>query len=115
MHLYLKSDRSLEETANAIVAVALPDHQCRLRDGLNLGGGEYFKFFTTESEILLVCNDANHLEVFVEERASFPYYCYARKGGDAILEVMLSSLRSTGFECELGDENASLKKHLPTY
>jgi hypothetical protein len=46
------------------------------------------------------------MEVFVEERASFPFYCYARKGGDAILKSMLSSLKNAGFECELGDEDA---------
>lgn len=106
MHLYLKSDRSLEETANSIVEVALPSYERQLRDGLNLGGGEYFKFFTNESEVLLVCNDKDHFEVFVEERASFPFYCYARKGGDAILEAMFSSLKHAGFECELGNEDA---------
>ena len=106
MHLYLQSDRPLEETANSIVAVALPDHERQLRDGLNLGGGEYFKFFTNDSEVLLVCNDKDHMEVFVEERASFPFYCYARKGGDGILQSMFSSLKNAGFECELGDEDA---------
>lgn len=106
MRLYLKNNRSLEDTASAIAAVALPDHKCQLRDGLNLGGGEYFKFFTSESEILLVCNDQEHMEVFVKEKASFPFYCYVWKGSDAILEAMLSSLQGAGFACELFDENA---------
>jgi len=101
MHLYIKSDRSLEETAISIVDVALPSHESQLRDGLNLGGGGYFKFFNNESEVLLVCNDEDHLEVFEKDKASFPYYCYARRGGEIILEEMYSSLKSAGFECEL--------------
>jgi hypothetical protein len=106
MHLYLMSDRNLEETAHSIVEFALPSYECQLRDGLNLGGGEYFKFFANESEVLLVCNDEDHMEVFVEERASFPFYCYARKGEHGILEAMFSSLKAAGFECELGNEDA---------
>lgn len=105
MRLYIKSNRPLEEIANSIVAVALPDHECQLRDGLNIGGGEYFKFFTANSEITLVCNDADHLDVFAEEKASFPFYCYPRKGGNATLEAMHSFLKITGLECELDDEN----------
>ena len=72
MHLYLQSDRPLEETANSIVAVALPDHERQLRDGLNLGGGEYFKFFTNDSEVLLVCNDKDHMEVLTCSPLSVP-------------------------------------------
>jgi hypothetical protein len=106
MHLYLKSDRSLKKTANMVAAVALQDHQCQLRDGLNLGSGEYFKFFTNESVILLVCNDQDHLEVFVEEMAQFSYYCYVWKGGNEILGKMLLSLKAAGIECEIGNEDA---------
>ena len=106
MYLYLKSDNSLEEAAAAIGVVALPQYDRQLRDGLNLGGGEYFKFLATDTEILLVCNDADHKEVFVEEKAAFPFYCYVRKGSDKILETMLSSLKGAGLECELADEHA---------
>lgn len=106
MHLYLKSNRTLEETAHSIGRIVLPYHDCQLREGLNLGGGEYFKFSSAESEILLVCNDEEHMEVFIEERAAYPFYCYSRKGGIEVLEQMLSSLRSAGFECELADEDA---------
>ena len=105
MNLYLKLDQTLEEAANLIASVALPRHEREIRDGLNLGGGEYFKFFNADSEILLVCNDAEHMEVFVEEQAKFSFYCYARKGGHAILDSMLTSLQSAGVECEIGEED----------
>ncbi len=106
MHLYLKSERSFRETAQLVGEIALPNHDSELRDGLNLGGGEYYKFFREDSEVLLVCNDEDHMEVFVEEKSSFPFYCYTRKGGDSILEAMLSSLKKAAFECELGEEDA---------
>lgn len=105
MHLYLKSEGTLEATAK-LIAAALPTHQFQLRDGLNLGGGEYFKFFDADSEILLVCNDEDHPEVLVEERISFPYYCYVHKGDIAILGTILASIQSVGFEGELGDAYA---------
>lgn len=106
MHLYLKVEGTLEETADIVAAVALPGHERQLRDGLNLGGGEYFKFISAESEILLVHNDTDHLEVFVEERASFPFYCYARNGGADTLDAMVLPLRAAGVICELGSDLA---------
>lgn len=106
MNLYLELGQTLEEAANLIASVALPHHEHEIRDGLNLGGGEYFKFFNADSEILLVCNDEEHMEVFVEERSKFSFYCYARKGGHAILDSMLMSLQRAGVKCEIGDEDA---------
>jgi hypothetical protein len=103
--LYLKSELSLEELAAHISTISLPTFERQLRDGLNLGGGEYFKFSRDENTILLVCNDDEHLEVFVEEMKTFPYYCYARTGtGDEILQEMRSSLTAQGFECDLDDD-----------
>jgi hypothetical protein len=106
MHLYLKSKRSLKETAELVNEIALPHYNRQLREGLNLGGGEYFKFSREESEVLLVCNDEDHIELFVKEKSSFPFYCYTRKGGNAILETMLALLQNAACECELGDEGA---------
>ena len=103
MHLYIKFPHPLEETARAIAGIALPGYQCQAREGLNLGGGEYFRFFTEASEILLVCNDTAHAEVFVGEKAAFPFYCYLRKGNHAILAAMQAALANAGFCCELGD------------
>ena len=104
MHLYIKSDLSLEEVAVRISERVLPGYESQLRDGLNLGGGEYFKFSRDDKQILLVCNDDEHLEVFMEAYQAFPYYCYARKGADDLLDEMKVALSQQGFECELGDD-----------
>lgn len=101
MRLHLKSNLSLEHLAKRITELALPDFERQLRDGLNLGGGEYFKFFRGETEILLVCNDADHADVFIESRKAFPYYCYVWRGPEDVLERMLATLTKHGFECEL--------------
>lgn len=104
MKLYLKTDLPFEAVAERIAKIALPSHQRQLRDGLNLGGGDYFKFHREGSTVLLVCNDLQHEEVFVEDRKAFPYYCYVREGSDDILKSMFSSLLKNGIECELADE-----------
>ena len=52
MHLYLKLNGTLAEAADLITSAALPTYERQLRDGLNLGGGEYFKFSDATSEVL---------------------------------------------------------------
>src|SRR5580700_3821544 len=98
--LYLKLDHSLEKVAHRVGEIALPGFRSELRDGLNLGGGDYFKFAGDGAEVLLVCNDADHAEVFVPERAEFPYYCYVRKGDDSIIERMQNALSAAGITCK---------------
>ena|SRR5664279_4807952 len=105
MELFIQSSLAFETLAERINEIALPGFDRELREGLNLGGGEYFKFSQSSVEVLLVCNDAEHAEVFLPERASFPFYCYARKGSDEILEKMAQTLANNGISCEVGDES----------
>jgi hypothetical protein len=102
--LYLKLDDSLEKAACRVGEVALPRFSLELRDGLNMGGGDYFRFADGVAEVFLVCNDADHAEVFVPERASFPYYCYVAEGGDSILESMKEALNAVGVACEIEED-----------
>jgi hypothetical protein len=104
MHLYIKSSSPLEDVASQVSLVALRGFESELRDGLNLGGGEYFKFAKDSAEVILVCNDAEHAEVFVEARSEFPYYCYVWRGADSLLEEMLTALSREGITCELAHE-----------
>jgi hypothetical protein len=46
------------------------------------------------------------MEVFVEEKSSFPFYCHAMKGKDTILAAMSAALKEASFECESGDDDA---------
>lgn len=110
MELYIQSSLDLEALAGQINRIALPGFDRELREGLNLGGGEYFKFSQSSVEVLLLRNDAEHAEVFLPERASFPFHCYVRKGGNAILEKMAQALAGGGISCELGDEGQTLAR-----
>ena len=104
MELFIQSSLAFEALAERINEIALPGFDSELREGLNLGGGQYFKFSQSPVEVLLVCNDAEHAEVFLPEKASFPFYCYVRKGSDEMLEMMAQTLANNGITCEVGDE-----------
>lgn len=103
MQLFVKSGLSLDELAKRVKELALSSYETQLRDGLNLGGGEYFKFSGKENTILLVSNDTDHLEIFIESMAAFPYYFYLRSGSQNVLQDLHTVLSTHGLECELGD------------
>ena len=106
MHLYLKIEGSLEDVARKIGDSVLRGWTAQLREGLNLGGGEYYKFARPGSEVLLVCNDEEHPDVFYEERSEFPFYlyCYGSRNGDQVLEEIRRLLDGTGVICEMHED-----------
>jgi hypothetical protein len=104
MQLYLQSKLSFAEVAALVGRVALPDFASELRDGLNLGGGDYFQFARNGTEVLLVCNDTDHAEVYVPSRGDWPYYCYVWRGSEEVLEAMGATLSKKGVTSELADE-----------
>ena len=104
MQLYLNSELPFKGFAEYLKNLALPSYSQELRDGLNVGGGEYYRFQNADQEVVLVCNDLNHAEVFVETKLSFPYSCWVRKGSIGILEDMALALSKHGIHCELADE-----------
>jgi hypothetical protein len=93
--LFIKSSFSLDQLAARIAEVALHDF---------VQGGEYFKFSKDGVEIILVCNDTDHLEVFVESYQQFPFYCYSRRGAEGALQELLATLSEHGLACELAAE-----------
>jgi len=105
MHLYLKLEGSLEDAARKVADLALRGWTAQLREGLNLGGGEYYKFERPSSEVLLVCNDEDHPDVFYQERKEFPFYlyCYGQENGDHVLEEIRRSIEST-VTCEMHED-----------
>lgn len=104
MQLYVKCDLPLPALAEQVSMGALGNFRHELREGLNLGGGEYFRFFNERSEILLVRNDPDHAEVFVESRAEYPYYFYVRKGPAEALKELSIALTKTGYVCRLAND-----------
>lgn len=104
MKLFLNVPLSLEEVASAVGKIALPDYPPQRREGLNLGGGDYFIFTKKSSTVLLVCNDDRHAEVYVESQKAFPYYLYVLRGRDGVLEKAHKALSKKGIECRLKAE-----------
>jgi hypothetical protein len=104
MQLFVKSTLSFEAEAEQIAAIALPGYQHECGDGLNLGGGDYYKFWRDDSVVLLVVNDAAHSEVFIPARSEFSYYLYVRRGPESVLGAAAAALSGNGILCELADE-----------
>jgi hypothetical protein len=101
--LFTKLALPLEQAAERIIQVALPSYICQLRDGLNIGGGSYIRFEKGDTQIMLVCNDEMHPDVFVPSRREFPYSCFVYRGSADLLDAMSSSFISNGIQCELGE------------
>lgn len=102
-HLYIQSSLSFEEVARRASSTALQGFRCELRDGLNLGGGNYFLFSRRDAEIILVANDADHADVLIPDRAPFAYYFYVYQGSETLLDPIRAALSSAGIACELDD------------
>ena len=56
------SPAALTQTINE---VALVGFTRQLRDGLNIGGGDYYLYELTGRKVVLVHNDVNHPDVFI--------------------------------------------------
>lgn len=104
MKLFLNVPLSLEEVASVVGKIALPDYPPQRREGLNLGGGDYFIFTKKSSTVLLVCNDDRHAEVYVESHKGFPYYLYVLRGRDGVLKKAHEVLLKNGIACHLEAE-----------
>jgi hypothetical protein len=104
--LFAKLTLPLEQAAERIIQIALPTYIYQLRDGLNIGGGSYIRFTKDDTEIMLVCNDEMHPDVFVPSRKEFLYYCFVYRGSAVLLDAMRSSLISSGIKCEFGERAA---------
>jgi len=101
--LFTKLDLPLAQAADRIIEVALPTYDSQVSDGLNIGGGTYTRFANGETEIILVCNDEMHPDVFLPSHKEFPYYCYVYRGSPAVLDAMRSCFITRGIQCEFGE------------
>jgi hypothetical protein len=104
--LFVKMQLTLQEAADRISQVALPTYTYQLRDGLNVGDGTYIQFSKGSVTVVLLCNDEEHLGVFVPSRREFPYYCLVYTGSSELLDEMRASLAAAGIECEVSEESA---------
>ena len=102
--LFLKTTLSFREVADQLASRVLVGFEVQERDGLNLGGGDYFLFTAGDTKVALVSNDADHAEVFEPSRKDFRFYCYVRRGSRDVLRRMLASLSAVDLVGELVDD-----------
>lgn len=89
--LFFHDPREFNELADLVVSVALPGFTKSLHVGLNLGGGDYYKFESGGSEMLFVHNDPDHADVYVPEYAAYLYSLYIHRGDPALLDMASKS------------------------
>jgi hypothetical protein len=99
--LFIQAPLTFAEIANLVRGVALPDFESELRYGLNVGGGDYYRFRRGREEIFLVCNDLAHGEAFRPERSECPFYCYAGGLNDKYFTQAQVALQDAGLDCRI--------------
>ena len=100
--LFFHDPREFNELADLVVSVALPGFTKSLHVGLNLGGGDYYKFESGGSEMLFVHNDPDHADVYVPEYAAYLYSLYIHRGDPALLDMASTALEKIGISCVAG-------------
>jgi len=99
--LFIRSSLTLAEIADLAHRAAFYEFTCELRDGLNVGGGDYYKFCRGRDEIILVCNDLAHGEVFRPERSEYPFYFYSSRLDDESFTQVKVALERAGVVCSI--------------
>jgi len=111
MELYVKSDLSLAEFGKLVGTQALQSYHAELRDGLNIGGGEYFSFkkpttsYSSSKEPrtnIVLCK--NRGEAHIPLMADFLYYFYVYEGSDDLLRQLAAALENHGLSVKFEDQ-----------
>ena len=76
-----------------------------LRDGLNLGGGDYYSFASGEGKVCLVHNDSDHEEVFVPEYADATSSIYVYIGEESLLDLIAQRLAEARLDTFVAEES----------
>jgi hypothetical protein len=85
---------------------ALSDYTMTLRDGLNLGGGDYYSFASDNAKVCLVHNDSDHEDVFVPEYVDATYSIYVYIGEESLLDFIAQRLAEAGLDTFVAEESA---------
>lgn len=104
--IFIRDSRSLEQLARAVQLAAMPDYTVTLRDGLNLGGGDYYSFASDKATICLVYNDSEHEDVFVPEYADATSSIYVYIGEESLLDFIAQRLTEAGLDAFVAEEPA---------
>lgn len=102
--LFILGAHDFAELARTVNDFALIGYTRQLRNGLNIGGGDYYLFELTGRKVVLVHNDVDHPDVFVPAHSESLFSMYVYAGDDDILNSARRALGNTGLECYLADE-----------
>jgi hypothetical protein len=102
--LFIQGSNDFAALAETINEVALVGFTRQLRDGLNIGGGDYYLYELTGRKVVLVHNDVDHPDVFVPSEVRSPFSMYVFAGDDGILDAACRALTEAGLQCHLADE-----------
>jgi len=91
---YLSTDLPIESVAKLIQSGSFGEFGVEEREGLNIGGGQYFRVFDQEREFIL-CWSENYAD---PPEARFRYCLYVRQGADDLLERAVEHLSKRGAE-----------------
>ena len=102
--LFIQGSWNLAHLAQVIRDAALSDFKQSLRDGLNLGGGNYYLYERNGEKLILVHNDSDHPDVFVSDHAACGFSMYVHAGDDSVLDAACRALTEAGIRCYLAQE-----------
>jgi hypothetical protein len=110
--VFVRDSRKLGDLAQAVQVAALVDFKLTLRDGLNLGGGEYYSFEQGPTIVLLVLNDRDHADVFAPQHADCRFSLFVYRGDGSILAAVNERLNASGIAAYVADEFAGVGSDL---
>jgi hypothetical protein len=102
--LFVQDSRTFVQLARVIREAALSGFAQSLRDGLNLGGGDYYLYERNGTKVLLVHNDSDHPDIFVPAHAGCAFSMYVHSGDDSLLDAVCRDLNAAGVRCYLAHE-----------
>jgi hypothetical protein len=102
--LFVQGSWTFAHLAQVIGEAALTGYAQSLRDGSNLGGGDYYLYERDGKKVLLVHNDSAHPDVFVPDHAACNFSLYVHSGEESILDAACQTLSEAGIGCYLAHE-----------
>ena len=97
---YIATELPIEAAAELLRDAALPNGTIEERDGLNLGGGQYFRV-KHEDISVIVCWSENYAS---PPAPRFHYCAYTFEGDESELDRIASQLSAKGVEVQIGKD-----------
>jgi hypothetical protein len=89
---YISTNLPIESVVRLINVGSFVEFEVEEREGLNIGGGQYFRVFDQDRELVL-CWSENYAD---PPEARFRYCLYVRRGSDNLLEQAAEQVSKQG-------------------